>query len=189
VKNLPVQALVIRAFAVSCAVFSADHASAVTITQASSPITVNGNSYNVFFNQETAASTTFNNVFGTGSPTLTFTNATDATAALSAIIANISPTEWLPLGLPSSGFAGLLVPIVYSTNGFNRAGANYLVPNGPPNNFGAPNNPDAFSRNQAFTNASFVTFQQVPEPSAIFGTLVFGLVGSASYLRRARRAS
>lgn len=191
-KNLSLQALTTGMLALCCVVSNPEYASAVTFVQAPTPVTILGNSYNVFFNKETQASTTFNNVYGTGSPTLTFTNATDATAAVNAIVANVPSSFYDPFGVPSSGFVGFFVPFIYSTNGFNRVGANYLIPNGPATILGAPTNNDAFSRTQAF-NFSFVTFQQVtpvPEPSAIFGTLAVGLAGSAAlYKRRLRRAS
>jgi hypothetical protein len=174
------------AVAASSVLVAAGQASAaLTTVQASAPITVQGQSYNVFFNKETQSATTFNDVFGTGTPALTFTTLTDATAARDAIVAGIPAAEWDPFGLPTSGFTGIFVPFVASATGFNRVGANYLIPNGPAFPLAAPNNNDAFGRTQSF-NFSFVTFQPVPAPgvgmtAGAFGVLVAG--------RRSRRVA
>jgi hypothetical protein len=152
-------------------------AAALTVSASSNPVNILGTDYNVFFNKETQSSTSFNNVFGTGSPTLTFTTKADATAAVNAILASVPAAKYDPFGLPSSGFAGFFVPFIYSGNSFNRVGANYLVPSGPAFFLDAPNNNDTYGRNQAF-NFSFVTFEKataIPTPALLPGLLGMGL--------------
>jgi hypothetical protein len=176
-QRLNYLALTASVFVVPVILITSQSAIALTTKQASASITVSGITYDVFFNKNTQSSTTFNDVYGTGSPSLTFTTQADATAARDAIVANIPAADFDPFGLPSSGFAGFFVPFIYSATGFNRVGANYLIPNGPVTPLGAAANNDAFSRTQAY-NFSFVTFQRaaaVPTPALLPGLIGFGV--------------
>lgn len=76
---------------------SAQSATLITQPASANPIKIGEIDYNVFFNQDSDGLTTFNDVFGSGTPSLTFTDIDEADeAALAIVLSSIDASEFAP---------------------------------------------------------------------------------------------
>jgi hypothetical protein len=94
-------------------------ASAALIPVTLNDVTIDSTVYDVTFYQDDGGSTTFNDVFGSGSPTLTFTTLADALAAATAVRAAGDAANFDYTGAPFLNVNGFVLPFAYSATDYS----------------------------------------------------------------------
>lgn len=171
-----------RFFATMVLVLVAPFAHAALVSTTLGGVVIGTETYNVTFTQDDAISTTFNDVFGDVDPVLTFTNETDALAAITAVREAVDAAD-LDV-TPAFTLNGFVVPFAFDPTGFRHFTAWSDDPVFGDQILGPFVNPRALE-----FSISFATFEQVangvPEPV----TLALLATGFAcAGLMRARRA-
>jgi hypothetical protein len=155
------------------------HAALVSTTLAG--VTIGAETYDVTFTQDETISTSFNDVFGAGSPALTFTNETDALAAATAVRDAVDAADFDVT--PAFLLNGFVLPFAFDAGSFSHFTAWSDDPSFGDQLLGPFTNP----RTQDFS-ISFASFQQVPNGVPEPATLALLALGFAcSGLMRRRR--
>lgn len=153
---------------------AAPSAQAAIVTTILNNVTIGAQAYNVIFSQSDTISTTFNDVFGAGSPGLTFTTQSDALAATTAVRDAVDAIDFDVT--PAYILNGFIVPFAFDAASFSHFTAWSDDPAFGDQILGPFDN----SRTTTFS-ISFATFETrtngLPEPVTLvlFGTALAGL--------------
>ncbi len=160
-------------FAALVLMLAAPFAHAALVSTTLNDVVIDAETYNVTFTQDDSISTSFNDVFGTGSPTLTFTNETDALAAITAVREAVDAIDFDVT--PAFTLNGFVLAFAFDADSFSHFTAWSDDPAFGDQILGPFNN----TRIQDFST-TFATFQQVtngvPEPMSL-ALLGIGLAG------------
>lgn len=146
------------------------HAAIVTVTF--NNVQIGSDTYNVTFSQDSDGFTSFDDVFGLGSPVFMFTNETDAKAVATALQ---STADALDLDVTPSGANNVfLLPFAYTTTQFS-----FFTGWSDDPLYDGVFGPFTDARTTSTFVGSFATFElaQVPEPGtlALLGVAMAGL--------------
>jgi hypothetical protein len=148
-----------------CAAAPSLYAQAQTASTVLPGVTIGGSTYDVTFTQGSNGFTRFNDVFGTGSPTLSFNDAS-APGAVAAILAAVAAARFdITPGASNPAAEAFMLPFSYTANTFSYYAG---WTDTPGNAFVGVFGPFADRTRTSARAASIVTFtvSPIPEPSA-----------------------